>query len=640
MNTIMNKIKKGGFLCLLLLGGGFGVTSCSDIMETESDRMLIDPSLSSKTDSIYYMQGILRGLQQLADQYVLAGEFRGDLISPNVHTSSDLRELSNFSADASNAYDSAYVYYRVINNCNYFIAHRDTTLMTGSTSVAIPEYVEAKAVRAWAYMQLAKNWGTVPFTLNPVTSISEAENVSETKDLQGIADALLPDLLPFSGKAVPSYGDISAGSTNDGNTKTVASSRTMLPIDLVIADLYLETNDYENAAKYYYKYLYNTSSPMSTFRSSPYYISSIDRRLIPNDMPMGSGTDSWGNIFQSNSASITDLITYIPMAVNKQKGVVSNLPKIFGYDYYSTNATTSERYLVDRMASPSAAYTSLVNAQNYYYQPSSADDGNVVNQVSLGDLRYYWTWTSDPSSESDSTFTILGKYVTSNVYIYRKNLVYLRLAEALNRMGYPDAAFAILKDGICATKNSSTNNHSTERMDNARVGKTNGYIRDTTWTLLTTTIPFLQKENYSRFAVTEGVNVGGVHSVGSGYTTGAYSPYQYVTEITKKLQSMGEQYSDYTYPVISPNDSTVTDSLDFYGDYAIDAVEDLICDELALETAGEGNRWGDLTRIARHKNAQSPHGANYGSRWLARKLAFKNPAKDLTNEENWYLPMK
>ena len=49
----------------------------------------------------------------------------------------------------------------------------------------------------------------------------------------------------------------------------------------------------------------------------------------------------------------------------------------------------------------------------------------------------------------------------------------------------------------------------------------------------------------------------------------------------------------------------------------INAVEDLICDEMALELAFEGNRFGDLTRIARHKNRAALYGGNYGSEWLA-----------------------
>ena len=54
----------------------------------------------------------------------------------------------------------------------------------------------------------------------------------------------------------------------------------------------------------------------------------------------------------------------------------------------------------------------------------------------------------------------------------------------------------------------------------------------------------------------------------------------------------------------------------------------------------EGSRFYDLCRLARHKNASSPYGANFGGQWLARKLAYKNPVKDLTNENNWYLPFK
>lgn len=616
---------------MMVLGGAGALQSCSDVMDTESDRKLYDPALDAKTDSIYYIQGMLRGLQQLADQYVLVGEYRGDLISPNSHTLSDLRDLANFSADASNAYDSAYVYYRVINNCNYYIAHRDTTLLTGSTKVAIPEYVEAKALRAWAYMQLAKNYGTVPFTLEPITSISAANNVSETKDLQGVADALLPDLLPYSGQAVPTYGSIDAGTTNEGSSKTVTSSKTMLPVDLVIADLYLETNQYEQAARYYFKYLKDNEIGMSTFASNPMYgvpIPSNMYREIPNDMTRLSYGYTWYLMYTSNSTPL-NTISYIPMAVNKQKGVTSKLPEIFGYDYYSTNvASTNDRYLVERMAEPSAPYVELAKAQNYYYVPSTAANSNVVNTIDLGDMRYYQTWQGE--EKDDSTFSILIKHTRANVFIYRENVVYLRLAEALNRMGYPDAAFMILKDGINA-----------ENMSNATVGNVNGYVRSETVDMLTSTIPFLSTENASIFENSYGDNAnGGVHSYGSGRTRGAYSPYQYTTEIAKKLNSLNSKYSDYTFPVISPNDSTVTDSLDFYGAYAIDAVEDLICDELALETAGEGNRWGDLMRIANHKNADSTHGSNYGGVWLARKLAFKNPAKDLTNKNNWYLPLK
>ena len=72
-----------------------------------------------------------------------------------------------------------------------------------------------------------------------------------------------------------------------------------------------------------------------------------------------------------------------------------------------------------------------------------------------------------------------------------------------------------------------------------------------------------------------------------------------------------------------------------------DAVEDLLCDEMALELAFEGSRFSDLCRIARHKNADNPWGSkNYGSLWLRDKLKFKNSVLDLSDPNNWFMPFK
>ena len=61
---------------------------------------------------------------------------------------------------------------------------------------------------------------------------------------------------------------------------------------------------------------------------------------------------------------------------------------------------------------------------------------------------------------------------------------------------------------------------------------------------------------------------------------------------------------------------------------------------MALELAFEGSRFGDLTRIARHKNHAAIYGTDYGSKWLAAKLAYKNPKVSLLDEKNWFLPLK
>lgn len=577
--------------------------SCDDMLETESDRQIFDPALDQKTDSMFYTLGILKAVQQAADQYVLVNEMRGDLVATNTYTETDLRELANFSASVSNKYDSAYVYYRIINNCNYYIAHRDTTLLTGSRNVSMPEYVQAHSIRAWAYMQLAKTYGSVPFYTEPVTSISQANEVREKKNLQQICDALAADLERYSGYAVPTYGNINAGSTNSGSSKTVTSSKAMFPVDVVLGDLYLETGQYEKAAKHYFAYLRAQQRPSQDYYLMPYlYFSTRETQSLPNDMPRSysgaSGASSWNNLFSST----TDVVTYVPMAVNRMKGTITDLPRLFGYDYYSTESASSrsqEMYLLERQIDASASYKNLANSQTYYYVPSSAATDNIVKSTdAVGDLRRLASFES--ISKNDSLFTVMTKYNDANIILTRYTTVYLRLAEAINRMGYPDAAFAILKDGFNRDLSTDTT-----------------YIKPATHQLLRTTLPFFSTENIELFR-----NSVGIHSYGSGHTQGAFSPYQMDAVVSAKFDALRAQ-----------NVTVGTTKND-----TINAVEDLICDEYALELAYEGYRFGDLCRLARHKNEAALYGSNYGSEWLARKLAFKSPMVDLKDPNNWYLP--
>lgn len=606
-----------GSLCC---GAAMFLTSCEDIFETDSDRQIFDPSLSEKTDSMFYTLGILKGLQQVADQYVMTNEMRGDLVSTNIYTETDLRQLANFSADATNKYDSAYLYYRVINNCNYYIAHRDTALRTGSRMVAIPEYVEALAVRAWAYMQLAKTYGRVPFYTKPLTSISEAESEKDSLDLQGICDALTPELMKFSGTAVPDYGEISAGVLNSSSSdnpeeKNVKSKLAMIPVDIVLGDLFLETHQYAQAAKYYFNYLKAQECCVRQAYISPslsYIYEQIEDKM-PSALSLTFSGINWPSIFSVTSTN--DIISYIPLAANRLRGVTTELPSYFGYDFYSTTggeASSYERYLLERQIDSSPSYVALSNAQDYYYNASATGGSTVVRTAEFGDLRRLVTMRQ--ISKEDSLFCVMIKFNGANVPIYRTSTVYLRLAEAINRMGYPDAAFAILKDGI--NEDLLTYVAKGDSLDK-EAGR---YIRQETADFLSSTVPFLSAENISSFD-----DNWGIHSRGTYYTRGKFSPYQLDTIVGMKIDELKLKYG------ITPT-GTLNDT--------INAVEDLICDEMALELAFEGCRFNDLTRMARHKNLAALYGSNFGSQWLAKKLAYKNPVVSLLDEKNWYLPFK
>ena len=620
------------------------MTSCQDMLETESPLQVFDPELDQKTDSMFYTLGILKGVQQAIDQYVLFNEMRGELTTINQYSSTDLRELANFSTTTENKYDSAYVFYRIINNCNYFIQHRDTTLLTGARKVAMPEYVQAYSIRAWAYLQLAKMYGEVQFFTEPITNISEANAVREKKDIRGICEALAPQLKYYADStalaAVPDYnGDtpVDVGSSSATGDKTVHLRKIFFPVGLVLGDLYLETEQYENAAKCYFKYL--NDNKLAAGNYSAVRELTDEEHLNWPEFSFRAGRD-WDIFFTSQDPKdIKDVITYVPMAVNKLQGQITDLPRLFGYDMYSMGVTS--RYLLKREIDASQTYRDLSKNQDYYYTPKTSTN-TTIDTAGIGDTRLHETLRF--VSKDDSTFYEMRKYERGNVFIYRTSTVYLRLAEALNRMGYPDAAFAILKDGF---------NEDLEA-DSIYLKTNSTYLSKDSRDMLRTTIPFFSTENKVTYAKSKGV-----HSYGTGETGGRRSPYQFTTMAYQKYLELQEQFGKELFPDIlvevslpvldeegeqvydeegNPVTETVT-VLTWSKEALMNVVEDLSCDEYALELAFEGHRFGDLCRLARHKNEAGIYGSNFGGQWLAKKLEKKSAVVDLTNPANWYLPM-
>ena len=165
-------MKKAIFFFISMMA--LSLSSCSDMLDVEDKRHLDgDATIDSKTDSLFYAWGIMQAMQQAADIYVVQNEMRGDLVTTTSYSSTHLREMADYTATTANKYDSAYVYYKVINNCNNYIAHRDTALYNGSYNVTLEEYASVYAFRAWAYIQLARMYGRVKFFTHPLTSISQ-----------------------------------------------------------------------------------------------------------------------------------------------------------------------------------------------------------------------------------------------------------------------------------------------------------------------------------------------------------------------------------------------------------------------------------------------------------------------------------
>ena len=631
------------FICAICaICGSF---SCSDVLETESTRQNIEPSIGDKTDSVFYAYGILQAMQQLADQYVFQGEMRGDLVKTTYYTDKNLRDLAEFKATTANKYDSAYVYYRVINNCNYYIAHCDTNLYNGSTNVIIDKYVATKAIRAWAYLQLGRNYERVPFFTEPLTQISQIDRNYPELSLSEIVNQLAADLEQYSGYDVPTLGLglntlLTIGTPNwEGTAKAFMPAKCFIPVDVILGEMYLETGNYDGAARHYINYLTKVAqeldihsqflAPMASKNaaSGRFGFGQDDDLPSPNQISATVGAPSWAGVFARNS--INDIITYIPMSSSAQNGQTTQVPLAFGFDYYATpeeKTRSGAPYVDEIQIQPSDAYNLLSDSTEYYYYAYHVNQTDMYDSVLIakaGDMRLRSVINQEV--EEDSVLQWVDKYKYATVVLYRYSTIWLRLAEAFNRLGMYDVAFAILKDGVgefLLTRYADGTYHVP-------------YLTEASRQKLQTTYPLLSEENISLFPNNRAYGIhthgagkaasdypGGNATGGGSYHPGA-SPYQLDRMVGLKMQELADAYG--VAIGTTPQDT-------------INAVEDLICDELALETAFEGNRYYDLLRLARHKNEASPAGypANFGYVWL-RNGKLQNRG---WSESNMYLPFK
>lgn len=164
-----------------------GMSSCSDFFDQDSDHVTFadDKNINEPGDTIYSLTGILQQLQALGDRTVLLGEARGDLVSVTNAASSDLRDLANFNVGDDNKYNSPRDYYAVINNCNFYIAKCDTAVKDSRNNyIFMKEYAAVKAIRAWTYLQLAINYGHVPFVTEPIPTKEQSDATYPTQDIQ------------------------------------------------------------------------------------------------------------------------------------------------------------------------------------------------------------------------------------------------------------------------------------------------------------------------------------------------------------------------------------------------------------------------------------------------------------------------
>lgn len=615
----------------------FVSSSCEDMLRVDSKIVLYDDenTLDRPTDTVYSVLGIIKGMQKIADRAVILGEIRGDLVQTSDYANKDLAELYEYNfkqLKSSNRYNNPTDYYSVINNCNFFLSKADTTLYKDRKNVFIREYIAVLCYRAWTYLQLAQVYGKVYFLDKPILSGDMSQvNKGELRDIRWIADTLLYEFEKYKDRYMdektPSYGDLGGETGSSEQSTSHASTDFFIPVRLIMGDLALWAEHYDRAALYYHDYLTRVTDPRPTTTSKILWFSNDWLFLDPEG-------DTYASVLGANA----DPICYIPMESDIFNGVVSDLPNIFNStkdnDYYYQ--LTSSKALVGLSTRQRYAFHFLNPQQTkpepvpHYIETSSSTKYDIDVELRRGDLRLQSILSQKTRTDVDEFSTKnqstseqkLIKINAEKIWLYRNDVVYLRLAEALNRAGMPQMAFNILKTGLCSAVIDSASIKRAAQLNMAGVLNFDrnsfqpveyaieSYDESTKTSSAKRTIEGKEVTKYNT-RISRG-NTMGIHSRGCG-DANVDTTYT----IGKKIAQMAKEQPE------SLTGDLFTDS--------IRAVEEFLIDEMALETCFEGHRFGDLMRIAMHRAVDN--GGGYAENdFLAKRVAARRGA---TMENPW-----
>ena len=643
-----------------LLLGTFMFCSCDDMLNVDSNRVEYEFDDWTLNDSVYSVLGILKAVQEVGDRQVLINELRADLVTVNESKAViDVQELSRsvFNLN-SNKYLDVKDYYAIINNCNIYLARVDTTLEKNNIRLMIPEYVAVKSIRAWTYLQLAINYNNVPYFTEPILTHSAAEEVMNTPMLtrDEILDRVIADILPYENPAafpMPAWdkdGKVLKFGYGDNGTE-LDTKLLFVPIRMLLGELYLWKGDYKNAARFFYSQIAGTGTNETAKKYS-------DRGHKASYSNVGGKgfNNSYIKMFAAKTfnENSTNYFTVIPFANTDLDGTTSGLAAVF--------SPQSEIGGAQVVASP--GILSLAERQVYCYMKDPEDKKEVPEYSHFydykGDLRIKATTYSQRGNDDAQTEykNIIGKFNfeegsldmdvefvpnirTTFLVLQRKEHAYLRLAEALvglEREGYEGAmelAMTILKEGA---------------KSNYRILKNPVYAIDTTFVEHKDTLGNILKVdtlmskpyvasctdslNYS-FAAEDFSTNEGIHSRGSGYSE--RNAYYALTD-TCIARYLGETTMDGKVELLT-KEITYEDSLNY--------IADLVIDELALELAWEGTRFGDLIRFAKAMGDPDVLAKRVAGRAFKNDVSYRSAEFEfdhelygrMLNEENWYLPL-
>jgi tetratricopeptide (TPR) repeat protein len=554
------------------------------MLKTDSSRVIFEEGnvIDNTNDAFYVINGIITEMQKIGDKYVILGELRGDLMTTTDFSSSSLKEINEFNVSSGNEYLDKRDYYNVINNCNYAIQRMDTSIFLRNEKVLMPAFVTAKTFRAWTYMQMALVYGKVSYIEEPILNLEASLKEYPVVGIDELIDKLIADLSPYTD--VP-YTDL------------------YIPVHVILGDLYLFRNDYEQAARMYHHCLINGSSPplvvTSTFVNR--WSTAAYETVVMNHQG-GFFGESLFSIYYSDE--VRDLHSDLVRLT------YNNKPSLVPSAKYIESMRTAIYCFATQLNGNVTSYTEGDLRGNMFIQKTGMEYGDAFVNVDINGVEtpliykfYFNANVSSEGSDPDNQLISNGLRYLTRLPIFSVTQLYLRYAEAVNRAGKPSLAFAALKYGL-----TNNNIHDPSKVNPSEIVNGESYLD----------FQHLDFDNNVAIAVR-----------GRGFGIPRDTRYFIIPDFTRYVDGVDESGNPVRIPSQNSGDlqAALQDSIEW--------VEVKILEELAAERPFEGSRFFDLMRVSRRR-------ANHPE-FMAEKVSskYQNPSgmkAKLMNIDTWFLP--
>jgi hypothetical protein len=548
-------------------------------------------------------------MMELADRLIVLGELRADLLEITQNASFDMAAISKHQAAPDNEYCNTAPFYEVILNCNDALANFDKMLAEKKMSSADygHRYADVLTVRCWLYLQLAIHFGSIPYVTEPLMTVDDLAD-NEKFPVQSL-EQILP-LLTQAMESMPSR-ELSAASplyrvTIDG----YSTAMLFLNKRFVLGDLYLWSDRFRDAAAEYYavideaermfyagneKVAYKLDGWVWAGSNEPKFQVCYVRY---KDLDQNSFRNKWKEIFSRSSTDSElrqEMITMwsynpsfapryplVEMFANTGMGAYLLKPSDYAIRLWEETQTQRNGFVYDgRGREASFDYVNgqpVVIKYLYDYYPRLIDENKTIH------LQY---------NSLENELAVQGKW-----FIQRAALLHLRYAEAANREGYSDVAYALLNNGVLSNYD--------WRMENgdARADKT-------------------------------GVQYTGYKPLSDEDDSQPYDPPFYLDARNDDLPNYFRSPWRDNYGIRGRASLQNIEKPEWVVGAAdsVRWIEEALLLEAALECGFEGHRWGDLLRIAMRKNKDNGTGTDY----LNALMKQAKPEVEIT-PATWFLP--